>query len=263
MSFLKKLVFKLMELGLGLRPYFSLQTRNPVFVNFRLDEAEAAAVRAALPAGFELRAIRFVASDPEPAHWLSYNLYELRYPRPEMAAIRKIRCEVNTFVRDASGRDGVFVFCGSPFVSREEERTTMGKVADFAERLVIWLYGCGRLTRVRYELGEGELRIDVDEPEAQLALHVDHAPTRDATERLADDYVRFNDVSFFAGGQSFDEVSVNSAFVLATFSAVEPSLLPAGRAHTSFFERAPDRVYVHRGDVGYLVSAMHRPASGA
>lgn len=261
MSFLKRLLFKVMELGLGLRPYFSLQTRNPVFVNFRLSEAEALAVKQALPAGFELRAIRFVASDAEPAHWVSYNLYELRYPRPEMAALRKIRCEVNTFVRDAAGRDGVFVFCGSPFVSREEERTTMGKVADFAERLVIFLYGCGRLTRVHYELGEGDLRIDVDEPEAQLSLDLAHASGGAGGERLADDYIRFNDVSFFAAGRSFDEVSVNSAFILASFSAVDPALLGGVRARTSFFERPPDRVYVHRGDVGYLVSAMHRPAS--
>jgi hypothetical protein len=78
MSLLTRVLFKLMELSLGLRPYFSLRTRNPIFVNFDLSETERAAVQAALPSGFTLRALRFAASDDEARYWLSYNFYEIR-----------------------------------------------------------------------------------------------------------------------------------------------------------------------------------------
>lgn len=266
MLWLKKLVFKLVELGLGLRPCFALQTRNPVFVNFRLSEAESDAVRRALPRGFTLRPLRFAASDAEPACWVSYNLYEIAYPRPEMAAVRKVRCEINTFVRDADGRDGVFVFCGSPFVSREEQRSAVGAVCDLAERLVILLYGCGRLTRLRYEVTGDALRINLDERDVRLDLEVPLRPLNRATrEKLSDDYHRFNDVSFFNSGKTFDLVTVNSAFVLARFEDVDAATLACHTVDGPFFRRPPDRVYFHRGAIGYLVSALHGPgrASGA
>ena len=266
MSFLRRLAFKFMELGLGLRPCFSLQTRDPIFLNFRLRDDEVDAVRRALPPGFTLRPLRFTAADAEPAYWVSYNLYELRYPREDMAQLRKVRCEINTFVRDADGRDGVFVFCGSPFVSREERPSAMGRVADLAERIVIALYGCGRLTRLRYELAGGRLRVELDEPESSLALDLPlAAPGGPAAERLSDDYHRFNDVSFFAGGRSHDLVHADSRFTLATFEPIDPDAGP-GAAPAAvagpFFRRPPDRVYLHRGEIGYLVSALHTTRGG-
>lgn len=264
MFFLKKILFKLMEFGLGLRPYFALQTRNPAFVNFRLSEAEAGAVRRALPPGYELRPLRFVASDPEPAYWVSYNLYELKYPRPELAMVRKVRCEINTFVRDAEGRDGVFVFCGSPYVSKEEGRSAMGRACDFAERLVAFIYGCGGLTRLRYELGGGELSAELDEGENRLAVRLPLAAGGGAggAERLSDDYHRYNDVSFFNGGKTYDLVTVNSAFTLAALEGVAEGDLAGARVEGPFFRRAPDRVYYHRGEIGYLVNALNRPRAG-
>src|SRR4051812_37198116 len=98
--FLKKILFKFMELGLGLRTCFSLETKDPIFVNFRLSPAEADRVRKSLPAGFKLCPIRFGQSDSEAHYWISYNLYELKYPKPELQHIRKARCEINTFVED-------------------------------------------------------------------------------------------------------------------------------------------------------------------
>jgi hypothetical protein len=261
-AFLKKLIFKLLELTLGLRPYFALQTRNPIFVNFRLSDDEAEAVRRALPEGFTLCPIRFTARDDEAAFWVSYNLYELRYPRPEMATIRKARCEINTFVRDAEGRAGVFVFCGSPFVSRGDGKSAIEKVADFAERLVLRLYGCGRLIALRFELTETSLQVALDESEAALAvdLALPH-PTAEPLERLSDDYYRFNDVSFFRGGQSHDLVSAGSEFVLARWEEVDRASLASVTARSPFFLRPPDRIYVHRGTISYLVSALHPAAS--
>ena len=51
-----------------------------------------------LPPGFTLRALRFTAGEGEPAFWVSSNLYDqplrVEYPRPEMAAIWKVRSSV-------------------------------------------------------------------------------------------------------------------------------------------------------------------------
>jgi hypothetical protein len=257
MSLLTRVLFKLMELSLGLRPYFSLRTRNPIFVNFDLSETERAAVQAALPSGFTLRALRFAASDGEPRYWLSYNLYEIRYPKKEMAKLRKVRCEINTFVSDASGREGVFVFCGSPFVSREEEPSAIGRVADLAERLVIWIYGCGRLTRLRFDLAPERLLVDLDEPENRMSLDIEVASVA-GTDLLSPDYQRFNDVSFFNDGKTYDLVNVDSAFGRARLQRVDGALLAEHSVKSPFFERAPDVVYAHRGEIGYLVSALNR-----
>lgn len=260
MFLLKKLLFKLMELGLGVRPCFTLATRNPVFVNFRLSEEEAEAVQRDLPPGFTLRALRFTAGEGEPAYWVSYNLYELEYPRPEMAAIRKVRCEINTFVRDAEGRDGVFVFCGSPYVSKEKRRSVMGTVCDMAERLVIFLYGCGRLSRLLYQLTEDAIRIDLDEGGSRLRMDLALDAARPGpTQRLSEDYHRFNDISFFNAGKTYDRITVDSAFGRAAFERVGEAELAQLRVDGPFFQRAPDHVYFHRGDVGYVVSALHRP----
>lgn len=257
MSLLTRLLFKLMELSLGLRPYFSLRTRNPIFVNFDLSESERNAVQAALPSGFTLRALRFAASDGDARYWLSYNFYEIRYPKKEMAELRKVRCEVNTFVVDASGREGVFVFCGSPFVSREEKPSAIGRVADFAERLVIWIYGCGRLTRVRFELATERLVVELDEPDNRMSLDVP-VSSGVGTDLLSPDYQRFNDVSFFNGGKTYDLVNVDSAFGQAALQRIDGALLAEQTVKSPFFDRAPDVIYAHRGEIGYLVSALNR-----
>jgi hypothetical protein len=262
-SFLKRLVFKLLELTLGLRPYFTLQTRNPIFVNFRLSAGEAEAVRRALPAGFTLCPIRFTEGDDEAAFWISYNLYELRYPRPEMARVRKVRCEINTFVRDAEGRAGVLVFCGSPLVSRGDGTSAIEKVADLAERLVLSLYGCGRLVPLRFELTETALHVALEETEAALAVDLALLPhpAGRPPRRLSDEYYRFNDVSFFRGGQTHDLVFAGSEFLLARWEEIDPGSLASVAARSPFFQRPPDRIYLHRGTISYLVSALHRTAS--
>lgn len=258
--FLKTFLFKLMEMSLGIRPVLPLATRNPVFLNFRLSESERQAVAAALPHGYELRPLRFAESDASASFWISYNIYSIQYPRPELAAVRKARCEINTFVRDPDGREGVFVFCGSPFVSREENGNFWGRLCDAAERLVVLLYGCGQLTRLRYELTNDHLVVGLDEAGQRIEIDVPAAATP-ADEKLSDDYVRFNDVSFFNNGKTFDLVSVNSAFTLARLARIEDHSLSSASVQGPFFSRAPDRVYYHRGDIGYLVSALHRGAA--
>lgn len=257
MMWMKRLLFKLMELSLGLRPYFSLRTRNPIFINFRLTNSERESVERTLPSGFTLRPLRFTTSDDEPAYWLSYNVYELRYPKKEMAHLRKARCEINTFVTDRAGREGVFVFCGSPFVSQEERPSAMGRIADWAERIVIFLYGCGRLTRLRFTLTEERLIVELDETESRLDIDVPVA-AEGGEDRLSPDYHRFNDVSFFAGGTTYDLVSVDSAFGRATLQRVEAASLAPLSVVSPFFDRAPDQLYIHRGEIGYLVNALHR-----
>ena len=169
-----------------------------------------------------------------------------------------VRCEINTFVRDPAGRQGVFVFAGSPLVSAEETKDPLARIADMAERLVMFLYGCGRLVRLRYALGPADLRAAFDEVGSKLELDVP-VPAEE-TERLSDDYHRFNDVSFFAEGRTFDLVTFDSSYVLARFARVEPAALEGVRVTSPFFERAPDAIYVHRGDVSYFVSALHATA---
>lgn len=255
--FLKTVLFKLMELSLGLRPLLPLATRNPVFLNFRLDAGERARVQDALPPGFELLPLRFVESDAEPAFWVSYNLYAIGYPRPELAGVKKARCEINTFVRGPDGRSGVFVFCGSPYVSRETEGSFFGKVCDAAERLVILLYGCGRLTALRFEVGDDRLAIALSGDGNEVALDV-ALPTDVPPARLSDDYAVLNDVSFFNGGRTFDLVHIDSAFGRARF--VSAAAAERAKAHVvgPFFARSPDAIYLHRGEISYLVSALHR-----
>lgn len=253
---LKRIIFKLMEMSLGLRPMLPLATRDPVFLNFELSDSEREAVARALPAGFELAPLRFVASDQEPAYWVSYNLYRIGYPRPELAAVRKARCEINTFVRDAEGKEGIFVFCGTPYVSREEGGSFLGRVCDAAERLVTLLYGCGKLTSLHYEVGE-RLEIRLNEGDNAVLVDVD-ASAGKGGERLSDDYARFNDVSYFNAGRTFDRVLVDSAFALARFSVIDASGVVV---QGPFFRRAPDRVYLHRGQIDYVVSALHRGRS--
>lgn len=252
---LKKLVFKFMELGLGLRTCFSLETRNPIFLNFRLSDEEARAVQASLPKGFTLEKIRFCDGDENAAHWVSYNLYEIAYPKKELSHIRKARCEINTFVRDAAGRPGIYVFSGSPYVSREARFSLIGRICDLAERAVIWIYGCGKLVPLVYDLGEREIRIALEQGPNRLQWKQTLADG-EATERLSDDYHRFNDISFFNEGRTFDLVSVNSAFHRARFCRLDS--VTGCELNGPFFRRAPDFVYFHRGEIAYSVTAMNR-----
>jgi hypothetical protein len=258
MFFFKKILFKLMELGLGIRTCFSLDTRNPIFLNFRLSAAEAEAVRRTLPAGFRLEPMRFAEGDAAPEYWLSYNLYEIRYPKKELSAIRKVRCEINTYVRDPKGRRGIYVFCGSPFVSRETGAGVVGKICDLAERLVIFIYGCGRLVSLEYSVGDrlrialaqGDHRVDLDQPLEPAGAA--------AMTRLSDEYHVFNDISFFNRGATFDLVNVTSSYLTARFQRIDGAALRGCRIRGPFFDRAPDCAYLHRGSISYFVSSMNR-----
>ena len=250
---LKKLVFKLLELTFGLVPVFRLETRDPVFVNFRLTDREAEAIRKALPAGFTLKSLRFTSGDTEPTHWLSYNFYGIGYPNPRLASVRKTRCEINTFVCGPDGRLGIFVFAGSPFVSRSERPSAIERVCDGAERLVMWLYGCGLLTQAACVLESGHLHVRLDA--GNVAMDVDGTVSLADTIKLSDDYALFNDVSFFNNGQTYDLVTVDSAFMRATLSSV---VVSHARVVDPFVTRAPDSVFVHRGDIAYVVRALNQ-----
>ncbi|MBI1861649.1 MAG: hypothetical protein HYR96_12095 [Deltaproteobacteria bacterium] len=249
--FLKRLLFKLMELGLGLKTHFTLQTRNPLFVNFRLTEAEVADVRKSLPPDFRLEKIHFLDSDPSPAHWLSYNFYEIAYPRKELAHIRKVRCEINTFVTDPSGRRGIFVFCGSPFVSPEARFSLLGTICDFAERLVMMIYGVGQMVSMTYELSPTQIAV--------MGSRHTFSGGPVPVAALSADFHQFNDVSFFNDGKTFDRVFVNSAFFQARFERVSGSALNGWVFKNRFLKRAPDVLAFHRGELGYSVDALNRP----
>jgi hypothetical protein len=253
---LRKLLFKGLELSMGLRTTFSLETKDPLFANFRLSAAEESLVRAALPAGFTLEPLRFTDADAAAAYWVSYNFYELKYPSKELASVRKARLEINTFVRDAEGRAGVFVFAGSPYVSKEEGASILGKICDAAESLVIWIYGCGRLLPLLYRPSDGLVARLADGPnhvEADLA-----AAGWSGAFRLSDDYWRFNDISFFNGGATHDFVYVSRAFFAARFQLLDAAAAARLRFRSAFFDRAPDAVYLHRGEIPYLVNALNR-----
>lgn len=241
-----------MEIGLGLSNRFLLETSNPIFINFCLTPEEAKRVRAELSPGFTLQKIRFCENDPEQQFWLSYNAYELVYPKKELQSIKKIRCEVNTFVTDEHGRAGIYVFAGSPFVSKERRFSILGHICDFAERLVQLVYGCGRLASLDYRL-QDKLHFSLSTKFHSCVLEVSLSEGK--SDRLSDDYHRFNDISFFNSGRSWDAVFVDSRYLRARFGSVCTGL-PI--VTTPFFERAPDVVYYHRGKLAYLVDAMNR-----
>lgn len=262
--FLKKVLFKFMELGLGLRTCFSLETRDPIFVNFKLTPEEADRVRQALPMGFKLCPIRFAQSDGEPNYWISYNLYELKYPKKELQRIRKARCEINTFVEDRLGRKGIYVFSGSPFVSEEKSWSVVGVICDFAERLVTFIYGCGKLIPLRYDVTADSVGIHFTQGDNHLRLDAGTAGL-ECTEALSSDYWRFNDISFFNQGKSFDLVNVGNSFYAARFQKIEGGDIDGATAISPFFgaERRPDVVYLHRGEIAYLVNSLNRMPSSA
>lgn len=253
MFFLKRLIFKFMELGLGLKTFFALETTDPIFVNFKLSIEEADAVRKRLPSGFTPQKVRFTDEDPAPEYWVSYNLYLIKYPKPELAHIRRARCEINTFVTDAKGRKGILVFSGSPLVSTDEQPSAIGRICELAERMVIFIYGCGKLVPLKYELGRDKLEIAFEGFSLRQPLIESKATTR-----LSEDYLAFNDISFFNEGKTFDLVNTNSRFTAARFHAIDGSALKDARVEGPFFKRAPDKVYYHRGDIAYLVDALNR-----
>ncbi len=253
MFLLKKLIFKFMELGLGLRTCFSLETKDPVFVNFKLSAREAEEVRKALPPRFTLDRVRFCDGDESPEYWISYNLYDIKYPKKELQGIKRARCEINTFVRDPAGRKGILVFCGSPYVSKEARPSLMGRICELAERMVIFIYGCGRLIPLIYELSSDVLRIEFEDVSLRLPL-----PAETAGVRLSDEYAAYNDISFFNHGKTFDLVNTSSSFPAARFQSVEGAALEGLELRGPFFRRAPDKIYYHRGDIAYLVNALNQ-----
>lgn len=254
---IKKFFFKLMELGLGLKPCFLLETKNPIFINFKLSKEEQNLVQSALPSGFRLSPIAFTREDREPHYWLSYNLYEIRYPKKELSHIRKVRCEINTFVTDQMGRTGIYVFCGSPLVSRESRWDPISVIVDLAERLVQWIYSVGKLVPLAFELGENTLSVAYESKEHSMQLSV---PLHQSNQlcQLSDDYLRFNDISFFNRGKTFDLVNSNSVFALARFESVPSSELLPFKMRGPFFDRNPDQVLFYRGAISYLVSALNK-----
>lgn len=254
MFWIKKLIFKFMELGLGLRTCFSLETKNPIFLNFRLTPQECEKVRASLPAGFTLESVRFCESEQDSSYWVSFNLYEIKYPKKELRSIRKVRCEINTFVRDLRGRRGIFVFCGSPYVSKEQRPSLLGLICDFAERMVTFIYGCGKLTHLTYELSQDRLKVALSEGKNSLGVDEDLTKGELVEERLSWDYLVYNDISFFNDGRTYDQVNVNSLFVSAAFSRMRSSTV----VESPFFKRAPDQILFHRGEISYLVNSMNR-----
>ncbi len=249
-----------MELGLGLRTCFSLETKNPIFVNFKLSEGEAQEVKKWLTSDVTLCKIRFCESDSTPEYWVSYNLYELKYPKKELQSVHKVRCEINTFVEDSHGRKGVFVFCGSPYVSKENKFSIIGAICDFAERVVVFIYGCGKVISLDYELTDRKLHIDFTEGNNQLRLTHEIAQNSIANERLSDDYWVYNDISFFNGAKTFDLVNVNSAFYAAKLHKIAGQSLSNFSMKSPFFRRAPDNLYFHRGEIAYIVNSLNRSA---
>lgn len=254
MFLIKKMIFKLMEMGLGLRTCFTLETRDPIFLNFRLSEEEAVRVRRELPDGFTLEKIRFFEDETSPEYWVSYNLYHLEYPKKELRAIRKVRCEINTLVRGPDGRPGVYVFCDSPYVSREEKFSPLGAICDLAERTVCFIYGCGKLIRLTYRTTDA---VEVELKEGPNRVSFRHAFKSDGEHALSTDYCRYNDISFFNRGKTYDLVNVNSAFLSARFVCADGTALERAEVTSPFFRRKPDRVGFHRGAIAYSVTSMN------
>ncbi len=259
MFYPKKLLLKFLELGLGFRTCFSLETKDPIFLNFKLQPNEAELVQKALPQGWTLQRIRFAESDKSSDYWISYNLYAVKYPTPELQHIKKVRCEINTFVTDPAGRKGVFVFSGSPYVSKEKKFDPFGVVCDMAERAVIFAYGCGKLIDLVYDLGPNSLSIECKEGPNNLRLSHDLKSEEDFCERLSDEYILYNDISFFNSGATYDLVNVSSSFFAAKFREIDGSELEEFQLEGPFFSgRRPNKVYYHRGEISYLVIAMNR-----
>lgn len=248
-----------MELGLGLRTCFSLETKDPIFVNFKLSASEVEKVKASLPRGFKLDPIRFTEEEDERSFWVSYNFYELKYPTPQLARIKKARLEINTFVEDPQGRKGIFVFCKSPFVSRETDKSWLGCVCDFAEWLVTKIYGCGQLTGLKFSLNH-RLKVSLKAQNQMIEIDLDARPSSEEPQiRLSRDYLKYNDISFFNDGKSLDYVNVNSSFLQARFFCVPMSADGATvEINSPIFQRKPDVILAHRGEIAYLVNSMNR-----
>ena len=248
-----------MELGLGLRTCFSLETKDPIFVNFKLTQSETEKVKKLLPSGFQLMSIKFTDMEETPSFWVSYNFYDLKYPKPQLAAIKKSRLEINTFVQDCYGRKGILVFCDSPFVSRETQKSLLGGVCDFAEWLVTQIYGCGSLTKLEYQL-TNRLKVSLITNTQKVAIDLPLTEKESHEEiGLSSDYFQFNDISFFNHGKSCDYVNVNSSFLQAKFFSVPLDTEGAQPIiENSIFRRRPDVILAHRGEIAYLVNSMNR-----
>ncbi len=255
MHFLRKLIFKGMEFGLGLKTYFCLKTLNPIFINFKLTPEERELLQKKLPPGVKLQPIQFWASDTQAEYYLSYNLYAIEYPKKELQHIQKVRCEINTFVTDPHGRQGIYVFCGSPFVSKEMKLSFIQWIVDIAERVVMWIYRVGELIPFQYELTKNHITIDLQTREHELVINSNLSSL--SQEALSEDYQRFNDYSFFNGAKTFDRVNTTSDFTLARFYQLDPKTLQDVRVRNPFFNRAPDSLHFYHGSIPYLVDALN------
>jgi hypothetical protein len=256
MFFIKKLIFKMMEMGLGLNTYFNLETKNPIFINFKLSTDEAELVSKTLAPGFRLQKMRFTESDESSDYWLSYNFYEIKYPKKELASIKKVRCEINTFVTDSLGRKGIYVFSGSPFISRESRFSGMGFICDMAERVVTFIYGCGKLIPLTFELKKDTLTTYLSHGGHVVSINAELSRNSESI-RLSPDYLNYNDISFFNSGKSFDLVHTNSSFSRAEFHSLSSETLSSLKMTSPFFSRSPDKIYYHQGEISYLVCAMN------
>jgi len=234
-----------------------LETRNPIFVNFKLSTAEADAIRKNLGQGYELCPVKFTNADALPEYWLSYNFYELKYPKKELQKIRKVRCEINTFVKDTHGRKGIYVFSGSPYVSRETKFSVIGLICDFAELLVTFIYGVGKLTQLIFDLKSDRLEVQLNEGPNKMTIKQD-VSSASQDQILSHDYWSHNDISFFNSGKSYDHVFTNSEFFAAKFKCIEGANLSPAEIKSPFVNRAPDKILFHHGDISYLVNSMNK-----
>lgn len=259
MVWIRRSLLKLLELGLGLKPYFKLETLNPLFLNFKLQGDELERLRRLLPPGYEPEPLRFMESDDERHHRVSLNVYEVVSPDPRLRRLTRSRLEINAFVRDSEGSRGILVFHDSPFVSRSSCTTFLARRSDAIEQMVIALYGCGSLRDLSYELQERSLGLSLSSPSVEIRTEGASLPILEQDEGLllAADVWRFNDNAIFNGGRTRDFVFVNSSFRVARFQSLPVDLCRQIRVKTKIFERSPDEVLWHRGPIDYLVCSLN------
>jgi hypothetical protein len=255
--FISKLIFKFLELGLGLKTFFLLETESPIFIHFNLTEEETNRLKQALPKGFSLCPIRMTESQIEPRYAISYNAYRILYPKAELKDVVKARLEINTYVQDSFGRKGILVFSGSPIVSKETGSNPLGKICDFAERLVIWIYGCGKLRPMKYQLSEKDLHFQFSDQDHQIDISL-ALPSTTSDEPLSKEYWQHNDISFFNQGRTEDFVFVNSRFYETKFRKVSESELSKIKISGPLFKnRSPDALFYSHQKIPYLVNALN------
>lgn len=239
---------------MGLKAYFSLETRNPIFINFRLSSEERLKVEKDLAQGFTLQPIRLLETDPEPYYWLTLNAYNIRYPRPELKSVSKSRLEVNIYVCDAKGRKGIYVV--SPYVSKEMGGSILGKICDLAERLVMGIYGCGNLVPLEYAISNSNITFRIHKD--GISADISSGWSGGDLVKMSRDYIIHNDISFFNRGRTRDRVLTDSRFSLGRFVSPPREAFEKWSCKTDYFNRRPDSVFFHIGEISYTVDALNR-----